>query len=111
MNIKISEFKDEGVQVPTFLITFIFPFAIMDFKTSSETFYQQIAFIVILFLILMRVKFLYVNPIFLVFGYHVYDSKTSAGEGILVISKTAPRIDEELNFSKMTNGIYFYRGE
>lgn len=108
---KITEFKDEGVQIPTFLITFIFPFMIMDFNPSSSTFYQQIIFVLILLLILIRIKFSYINPIFLILGYHVYDAKTSSNEGVLVVSKTIPRLNENLNFSKMTDNIYFHRGE
>ncbi len=103
--IKVSEIRDESYQVPTYLLTFIFPFLFIDI----ENYWNAASYIVLILfvsILLFRNDLSLVNPALLMLGYHIYVIQAEGGEDLLLISKARPRTGLSLSASHLSGHTY-----
>lgn len=88
--IHIQAVKDESFQIPTYLITFIFPFLFIDTSPDWATTVAYGLFLCLIGLLIFRTNLSLVNPVLLIAGYKIYESETESQTTSLVISKFRP---------------------
>lgn len=103
--IKIGEIRDESYQVPTYLLTFIFPFLFIDIEDvwNAASYIVLILFVAIL---LFRSDLSLVNPALLMLGYHIYAIQAEGGEDLLLISKARPRVGLSISATLLSGHTY-----
>src|SRR5699024_8631546 len=88
--------QDETMQIPTYLITFIFPFLFISDTPSCSTIVAYACFLVFLLALLFRTDMAIVNPALLIAGYHVYTVETDS-DIKYVIAKGSLRIKNDFH--------------
>lgn len=97
--------QDETDQIPTYLITFVFPFV---FVSDTPSFYTLVAygvFALFIMTLLFRTDVAVVNPALLLAGYHVYTVETVSGS-VKVISRRRPIIKTTFNAHPISGSLY-----
>lgn len=103
--VKVSDIRDESYQVPTYLLTFIFPFLFIDI----EDFWNAASYIVLILfvaILLFRSDLSLVNPALLMLGYHIYVIQAEGGEDLLLITKTRPRVGLSISATLLSGHTY-----
>lgn len=102
----VSNVKDESSQIPTYLITFIFPFLFLSEQMSSPLIASYIAFAVFMAVLLYRTSLSLINPFMLIVGYHVF-SVDIAGQGsAYIISKEPPLPSQSTYTRRIAKGLF-----
>lgn len=96
---------DESGQIPTYLITFIFPFLFVSDTPSPYTIIAYVVFAVFMLALLFRSDVAVVNPALLIAGYHVYTVETASGS-IYVISRKCPVVNTTFNAHPVSGNLY-----
>ncbi|GAA1150130.1 hypothetical protein [Nesterenkonia lutea] len=106
--LSISGVKDESIQVPTYLISLVFPFLFVTINDPwSLTAYA--VFIVFVGLILAQSETSLINPILLLRGFRIYDATTVSEGSVTIISKKKPRPGSHENGYVLSNHTYIVR--
>lgn len=103
--ITTSEIRDESQQVPTYLLTFIFPFLFIDVADSWNAAAYAVL-ILFLALLLFHSDLSLVNPALLAMGYHIYTVQAEGGETLLLISRTRPSAGMNVAVVPLSGGTY-----
>lgn len=87
----VSNIKDESSQIPTYLITFVFPFLFLPEQMNGPLVASYIAFAAFIALLLYRTTLALVNPAMLIAGYRIFSVDIEGQGGAHIISKGPPR--------------------
>lgn len=88
--LKIKSVKDESNEIPTYFITFIFPFLFLSPDMSQTLTWAYIAFAALMLAMLFHTPLSTVNPALLIFGRHVFAVELEAGSIVYVVSQHFP---------------------
>lgn len=97
--------QDETDQIPTYLITFVFPFLFLSDTPSFCTLVAYGVFLIFMMALLFRTDVALVNPALLLIGYHVYTVETVSGS-IRVISRRRPVIKTSFKAHSLSGSLY-----
>lgn len=82
-----SSVRDDSDQIPTYFITFVFPFLFLSPDMSPSTSRAYIAFAILMALMLFRTPLSTVNPALLIVGLNVYSVELETGSSVYVLSR------------------------
>lgn len=102
----VSNIKDESSQIPTYLITFVFPFLFLSEDMSRSLIASYIGFVGFMALLLYRTPLSLINPAMLVQGYRVYSVDILERGGAYIISKTPPLPSQPTYAKRVAEGLY-----
>lgn len=105
---QVNTIKDETYQVPTYLITFIFPFLFIDIDNIS-TLIAYAVFMLFVAVVLFRSDISVVNPGLLIASYRLYDAQDIEGKSITIISKSKPRLNGYENLFYLSGNVYLIK--
>lgn len=88
--LKIKSVKDESNEIPTYFITFIFPFLFLSPDMSRALTRAYIAFAALMLLMLFRTPLSTINPALLIFKRRVFAVELEAGSIVYVVSQHFP---------------------
>lgn len=102
----IHEFHNRSDMFTEYLLVYIFPFIVFDFVDV----YDVMAFL-ILFLtvaaIVIRSNRLYINPILVIFRYHVYEVETAHDRHLLLTKESFGNEDSvTINTARISSDVY-----
>lgn len=105
--LKINSVKDESNEIPTYVITFIFPFLFLSPDMSRTLICAYIAFALLMILMLFQTSLSTINPLLLIFGIHVFEVELETGSSVYVLSRhlTVPS-DQKIEVKKLTSDLY-----
>jgi len=103
--VEITQVSDESYQVPTYLLTFIFPFMFIELHDFWNAFAYFVIVVFVAFL-LSKTDLSLVNPALLLAGYHMYSVQLSGGDDITLISKSRPRVGSQLVCFPLAGRLY-----
>lgn len=86
--IDVAEYENDSTQIPTYIITFIFPFIFLNFENQPMS--EKMSYLVfgaIIFVLMLRSPYAYINPSLLLSGYSTYKVKDCNGNFYIVIAK------------------------
>lgn len=86
--ILILTVEDDTNQVPSYVITYVFPFLFLSMDTTADL-VACIAFALFALILVYRTDLALVNPLLLVVGYHMFRA-TTAAEKLILVSKVRP---------------------
>ena len=78
----VADIKDESGQVPTYLLTFVFPFLFLSDQMSRPLIVAYVTFVVFMVLLLYRTPLALINPAMLVAGYRVFSVNVAVGDPV-----------------------------
>ncbi|MDO5031284.1 hypothetical protein [Corynebacterium sp.] len=102
----VSSIKDESSQVPTYVITFIFPFLFISEAPSPPLIASYTAFALLVLLLLYRTSLALINPLLLLCGYHIFSADVREQGTIFLISKKTPLPSALIYTKRITNGLF-----
>jgi hypothetical protein len=91
----LTSVKDESAQVPSYLLTYVFPFIFVDLGSNYDLLAYAL-FVALLALMLLRTDLILVNPVLLVAGYHLFQIESSTGYKGLLLSRERPQAGQEI---------------
>ena len=97
--------SDKTLGIPSYLITFVFPFLFLSETPSVYTLIAYGVFGLLLVLLLFRSDLGLVNPALLVLGYRLYEVETEFEE-LIVISRRRVRKNESLKVHLLSGNYY-----
>ena len=103
--ITVIHSRDESQQVPTYLLTFVFPFLFIDVNNQWNAL-AYFVLIILIALMLFRSDLSLVNPAILIRGYHIYEVQSEGGEDLLLIARTRPKGGEHLSVRLLSGHFY-----
>jgi hypothetical protein len=83
---KLTDFKKKDNELAAYLVTYVVPFLTLPFSNVFE-FIAIIILFISIFVLYTTTDMVYVNPVFSIFGYKIYEAKTEDGINIILISK------------------------
>lgn len=86
----VRSVSDDSGQVPTYLITFIFPFLFVSDSPDLPTIGAYSLFLLLMLLLLYRTDLSLVNPALLILGFHVYSVDEGHAGKVIVLSRELP---------------------
>lgn len=101
---------DESDQIPTYLVTFVFPFLFVTDSPSVYTTAAYVLFATFLIFLLYRADISVVNPALLIRGFHVYGVETETGS-IYLISRRRPMVATHMEACRVSGNLYMPRDE
>lgn len=89
--------EDESDQIPAYLVTYLLPFVTLNIAGISDLIgYLMLAGV--LLLLVLRTDLIYVQPVLLVAGWHLYRTTVTGGyEEFVMISRKRLRIAHEVH--------------
>lgn len=97
--------RDRTLQIPSYLITFVYPFLFLSESASSYTLLAYLVFGLLLGLLLIRTDIGLVNPTLLLFGYSLFEVETEF-DILIVISKRRLMKNEPLKVHLISRNLY-----
>ncbi|WP_125458684.1 hypothetical protein [Rhodococcus sp. 1168] len=98
---QIDSIKDETLQIPTYLVTFILPFLFVTVDDPYNLAAYSV-FMLLVILMLVRTEISIINPGLLFIGFKIFDATTREGTSVMVISKTKPRVNSTIYASPIS---------
>lgn len=102
----VADIKDESGQVPTYLLTFVFPFLFLSGQMSKPLIVAYVTFVVFMALLLYRTPLALINPAMLVAGYRVFSVNVTGEGGAYIIAKDPPLESQPCHAKRVTGGLY-----
>lgn len=93
---KLASVVDESAQVPSYLLTYVFPFIFVS-PSNSFDLVAYASFVALLVVMLLRTELLLVNPVLLALGYHLLEIETSSGFRGLLLSRQRPKVGQDID--------------
>ena len=84
---RLLSVRDDSQQVPTYLLTYIFPFLFVAVDGWQDLTAYAI-FSLLLVVLILRTDLALVNPLLLAAGYHLYVATTTNDQEVVVVSRT-----------------------
>lgn len=107
----VSGVKDESSQIPTYLITFIFPFLFLSEQMSASLIASYVGFAVFMAVLLYRTSLALINPFMLMAGYRVFSVDIVGQGGAYIISKEPPLPSQSIYTRRIAVGLFITVGE
>lgn len=98
--------KDESTQIPTYLLTFIFPFLFIGDAPDKATLAAYAIFAAMLLTLLYRTDLSLVNPALLALGYHVYAVEVQGYPDSFLVAKKAPQPEASCRAHSLSGNLY-----
>ncbi len=108
--IPVLSWRDESSQVPTYLISFIFPVAFAP-SGGFEILIAYAFFGFLLFTLLARTDLCLVNPVLLAFGYRLFAGTDAVGRIVILVAKSAPVPGVAIKGHPIFTGAYLFDQE
>lgn len=105
----VSDVKDESGQVPTYLLTFVFPFLFLSATMSKPLIVAYVAFAAFMGLLLYRTPLALINPAMLIAGYRVFSLDVAGEGGAYVLAKEPPLATQPCYAKRIVGGLYISR--
>lgn len=102
----VSDVKDESGQVPTYLLTFVFPFLFLSPQMSLPLTVAYVTFAAFMGLLLYRTPLALINPAMLVAGYRVFSVSIKGESGTYILAKDPPLESQPCHVKRVANGLY-----
>lgn len=102
----VSDVKDESGQVPTYLLTFVFPFLFLSAQMSKPLIVAYVTFAVFMGLLLYRTPLALINPAMLIAGYRVFSLNVAGEGGAYVLAKEPPLESQPCYVKRVAGGLY-----
>lgn len=102
----VADIKDESGQVPTYLLTFVFPFLFLSDQMSRPLIVAYVTFVVFMVLLLYRTPLALINPAMLVAGYRVFSVNVAGEGGAYIIAKDLPLESQPCHAKRVAGGLY-----
>jgi len=83
--IQIAKSKSVDKDAVTFLVAYALPLVVPTDRTQNV--FALAAFVVVMFLVLLRLQVAHVNPLLGAFGYHFFEASPPSGESALLITR------------------------
>ena len=103
-----TKVKDETSQIPTYLITFIFPLLFINTTPNSANISAYLCFAALVLLLTFRTNIALVNPALIILGYHIYAIDTSNKRDQLVISREALSEGAQTYCTPLSKSLHFH---
>lgn len=103
---EVSNVKDESAQVPTYLITFIFPFLFLSEQMNISLVRSYVGFAALMTVLLYRTNLSLINPVMLLAGYHVFSVDVVGQGSTYIISKRPPLPARSTYAKRVVEGLF-----
>ncbi|MBC2681477.1 hypothetical protein GSS87_03540 [Corynebacterium sp. 4HC-13] len=102
----VSNVKDESSQIPTYLITFFFPFLFLSEQMSGPLVASYVGFAALMAVLLYRTSLVLINPYLLLVGYRVFSVDIVGQGGAYIISKEPPLPSRSTYTKRIADGLF-----
>lgn len=102
----VSNVKDESSQIPTYLITFFFPFLFSSEQMSASLVAAYVGFAALMVVLLYRTPLILINPSMLIVGYRVFSVDIVGQGGAYIISKEPPLPSQSTYTRRIADGLF-----
>lgn len=104
--ITVSNIKDESSQVPTYLITFVFPFLFLPEQPNGPLAVSYVTFAAFIAVLLYRTTLVLVNPAMLIVGYRIFSVDIEGQGGAHIVSKGQLRPFLPIYVKRVADGLF-----
>ena len=101
----------ENSQIPTYLITFVFPFLIIPADSNISLIPAYMAFAILMVILLYRSNLMLVNPALLILGFNIFSARIASEGDIYILSKYRPHPNTRIYMKRVVNGLYIIDDE
>ncbi|OYO12068.1 hypothetical protein CGZ98_07715 [Enemella evansiae] len=104
--LNVANVKDESAQVPTYLLTFVFPFLFLSGQMGTSMVIAYVVFALFMALLLYRTPLALINPAMLVVGLRVFSVEVAGQGAAYIISRDAPLPSAPTCVKRVAEGLY-----
>lgn len=104
--LNVANVKDESAQVPTYLLTFVFPFLFLSGQMGTSMVVAYVVFALFMALLLYRTPLALINPAMLVVGLRVFSVEVAGQGAAYIISRDAPLPSAPACVKRVAEGLY-----
>ncbi len=88
--------RDETAQIPTYVITYLFPLVILDHVTLIDGLVYAM-FVALTLVLAARTSLVLVNPVLLLMNQRLFEVETRRGTRALLLSPDEPRVGQVIH--------------
>jgi len=97
----LTQVRDESGQVPSYLLTFVFPFLFLEVHDWRDVL-AYLIFAALVAVLVLQTDLVLVNPLWLAAGYHLYQVQTTSDFNGILMSSRRPQTGQTIEAVRLS---------